>query len=347
MEWTSEARIKVTPPKRPKKITGSRFAAVLGLDKWNTPFKTWCAITRIYDEPFVDTKYTIAGKAIEPKVLEYLNKVYFFGGLKTPTDIYGKDYFSKTYGDFFKDSSVFGGMWDALYYDDGKLIAVIEVKTTKRVEAWANGAPEGAALQAALYAHLLGVDQVVMAASFLEETDYDQPEKFIPSSNNTVVDMFCVSERFPRFQAHLDRAKDWWDKHVVTGLSPVFDEKADADTLKALRKNTVSAEHADLSVLLVEAEALKLYIERVVESIADKEKRLKVVNDTIKQTLIAQFRNGDKKVAVTGSAYEWVVSRADSTEIDKDALKADGLLEKYTKTKIGYRITQLPIKKEG
>ncbi len=61
---------------------------------------------------------------------------------------------------------------------------------------------------------------------------------------------------------------------------------------------------------------------------------------------MSQFREGDKKVAVSGAKYEWIVSRTESTEIDKDALKKDGLLEKYSKPKVGYRITQNLIKKE-
>ena len=58
MEWLDGNRIKINPPKRPKRITGTRFASILGLDRWNTPFKTWCAITRTYEEPFVDNVYT-------------------------------------------------------------------------------------------------------------------------------------------------------------------------------------------------------------------------------------------------------------------------------------------------
>ena len=50
-----------------KKITGTRFAAIMGLNKWTTPFNAWCAITRTYEEPFEDTIYTVAGKTIEPK----------------------------------------------------------------------------------------------------------------------------------------------------------------------------------------------------------------------------------------------------------------------------------------
>jgi len=336
----------IDPPKRPKKITGTRFASILDLDRWNTPFKTWCAITRTYEEPFVDNKYTIAGKIIEPKVIDYLNKVYFFGGLKSPTDIFGKDYFKKTGGDFFPNVSIFGGMWDGLLYDEnGNIVAVIEIKTTKRAEDWSNGAPNYYALQAALYAYLLEIDDVVMVVSFLEEEDYEHPEKFVPSSDNTIIDEFKVSERFPQFQAHIDRAVDWWNAHVVTGISPTFDEKKDEEILKELRKNTIEA-NSDIAALIAEGEALKNEIDAVIGTISEKEKRLKVVTDLIKQHCLSQFREGDEKVTVAGAKYEWIVTRTESTEIDKDALKKDGLLEKYSKPKVGYRITQNLIKKE-
>ena len=346
MEWLDTNQLKVNPPKRPKKITGTRFASILDLDRWNTPFKTWCAITRTYEEPFIDNKYTIAGKIIEPKVIDYLNKVYFFGGLKSPTDIFGKDYFKKTWGDFFPNVSIFGGMWDGLLYDEnGNIVAIIEIKTTKRAEDWSNGAPNYYALQAALYAYLLGIDDVVMVASFLEEEDYEHPENFVPSSDNTIIDEFKISERFPQFQAHIDRAVDWWNAHVVTGISPAFDEKKDEEILKELRKNTIET-NSDIAALIAEGEALKNEIDAVTDTIAEKEKRLKIVTDLIKQHCMSQFREGDEKVTVAGTKYEWIVTRTESTEIDKDALKKDGLLEKYSKPKVGYRITQNLIKKE-
>ena len=66
---------------------------------------------------------------------------------------------------------------------------------------------------------------------------------------------------------------------------------------------------------------------------------MKEINDIIKAHAMKQFRDGDKKVEVKGSAYTWTVSRSESTTIDKKALEADGLLEKYqTKTK-QYRMT--------
>ena len=61
--------ILAEPPKKPKKITATRFATVMGLNPYKTEFETWCEITRTYEKPFEDSIYTIAGKAIEPNVI--------------------------------------------------------------------------------------------------------------------------------------------------------------------------------------------------------------------------------------------------------------------------------------
>lgn len=348
MEWLDTNQIKIDPPKNPKRITGTRLASILGLDRWNTPFKTWCAITRTYEEPFVDNVYTIAGKIIEPKIIDYLRNVYRMD-IKTPEDIYGKNYFKKTWGNFFPNIQVFGGMWDALYYEDGKLAGIIEIKTTKRVEDWIDGAPEHYAIQAALYAYLLGIDKVIMIVSFLEEPDYENPENFIPYAGNTIMDEFSVSERFPHFQRHIVRALEWWKKHVEGGISPVFDETKDKDILKELRKNTISAD-TDIKTLINEGEILKDEINSLMatveEKIKEKEKRLDIIKKQIREYCMKQFRDGDEKVTIMGQRYEWVLSKSVSTDIDKTALKKDGLLEKYSKPKITYRFTQSHIKKE-
>lgn len=337
MRWLTN-HIQIESPKKPKKITGTRLASILGMDKWNTPFKTWCAITKTYEDPFIDNKFTLAGKAIEPNIINYLNKVYYFGDLKSPTDIYGQDYFKKTWGDFFKDTNIFGGMWDALVYDDGKPSTVIEIKTTKRAEDWSCGAPDYYALQASLYAHLLHIDDVVMVAAFLEESDYDHPELFVPSSDNTITDSFKVSERFPNFEELIEEATAWWELRVEGGLSPEFDETKDKDILKVLRINNVNPE-SDVDTLLTEAELLKDEIESVKAPLAEKEKRLESITFQIKEIMISQFRDGDKSVALTGHKYNWVVSKSNTTTVDKDALKKDGQLEKYSKSSESYRIS--------
>lgn len=347
MEWLEGNKIKVVPPKRPKKLTATRFATVLGLNPWSTPFEVWCEITRTYQKPFEETIYTAAGKTIEPKQAQFMKKSYFMTNIVTPTDIYGEDYFNRTYGDFFKDEPIFGGMWDYLLFDENKKpVTVLEMKTTKRAEDWAKDIPEYYALQAALYAYLLGVDDVIMVASFLSDKDYKDPSQFVPSAKNTITVPFKVSERYPEFKKLVKKAEKWWKDHVETGISPAFDEKADAEILKELRTNTLNPE-SDIEALLREGEELKAEIDRLSALIEPLEKRLKVVTDIIKQHALAQFRDGDKKVSIRGEKYEWNVSRYETSEIDKDGLKADGLLAKYTRAKVSYRITTKAIEEEA
>lgn len=346
MKWLENA-IEITPPAKPKKLTATRFATVLGLNPWSTPFEVWCEVTRTYAKPFEDTIYTIAGKTIEPKQIEFMKKAYFMTNLKTPTDIYGKDYFKKTYGDFYKNEPIFGGMWDSLLYDENdKPYAVLEFKTTKRAEDWRDDVPEYYALQAALYAYLLGVDNVIMVASFLEPSDYDNPDAYVCTVDNTITVPFRVSERYPHFeQEYVYPAENWWKAYVERGISPAFDEKKDAELLKALRHTDITAGD-DLSALIAEAESLQAELDGRKAEVADKEKRLKALKEAIKNTCVNGFKEGDTTVTVKGGSYEWTVQKTSKTDIDRAALEKDGLLEKYQKQSTVYKLTSKIIKEE-
>ena len=273
------------------------------------------------------------------------------------TDIYGKDHFKKTWGDFYPNTPIFGGMWDALITDENKNVEyVVEIKTVQvdgrsgsLENRWKDGeAPHYQALQASLYAYLLGVDKVMMVAVALEDKkgDYEHPEQVIPSyaNGNVYIDEFRVSERYPNFDMYIAKATAWWNNHVLTGISPEFNEKKDAEILKALRTNSVDVQ--DLSYLFTRAEELKAEIETVTSTIASKEKELKAILEEIKKVALPQFRAGDTKVSMRGNKYEWVLSKTTSVEVDKGSLEADGLLEKYTKTKTSYRLTTSEIKED-
>ena len=67
-------------------------------------------------------------------------------------------------------------------------------------------------------------------------------------------------------------ALDWWKRYVKTGISPAYDEKRDAEILKALRSTTVDAD-GDLSTLIAEAETLKAELDAHAAEVADKEKK--------------------------------------------------------------------------
>ena len=358
VKWLDNS-IEVTPPKKPKKISGTFFPTVLDCDPWKSPFEAWCKSTRVYEPPFAGNKFTTAGQIIEPKVFDFLRYSMGFGErLVTPEDVYGKDHFKKTRGDFFPESNVFSGMWDSLIKDEhGNIEYVVEIKTVQvdgrsgsLEQRWEGGeAPHYQALQASLYAYLLGVDKVLMVAVALEDKkgDYEHPEQVVPSfgNGNVYIDEFTVSERYPNFDLYIAQATDWWNRYVLTGISPVYDEKKDAEILAALRTNTINPD-TDISSLIAEAEQLKSEIDSVTATVAEKEKRLEGVTKKIKEYAQKQFRDGDTKVSIKGNTFEYVLAKTDSTEIDKEALIADGLLEKYTKSKTSYRLTTNKFKED-
>ena len=343
MEFLSNNRIQVDPPKKPKKCTATRFATILGLNAWATPFSAWCEITRTYEAPFEDTIYTKAGKVIEPKVIAYLNDVMFMD-IKSPSDVYGEDYFRKTWGDFFPDQKELGGMWDALGDD-----FVVEIKTTKRAEDWSLDVPIYYKLQACLYAWLLGFDNVVMTASFLEDKDYANPELFEPSYKNTKIYEFKLSEAFPTFEeTYVEPALKFWRDHVETGISPEFDEKKDAEILKVLRKNTVEPEDKDIAKLIAEADKLQATIDKAEAKIEEKKKRLKEIDDQVKKYMTTQFRDGDKKVEIGGKKYTWTLTKSERNSLDSTALKNDlpDVFGKYTKKTEVYSLKKSLIEEE-
>ena len=215
-------------------------------------------------------------------------------------------------------------------------------------EKWRKKSWESMNLYAQI-AHKLGLYSLKseledIALKYLEPKDYDDPEKFVCSGENTITRPFKVSERYPDFEKkYVKPALKWWKDFVESGISPVFDERKDAEILKALRTNNLSPE-TDMAALVKEAEDLKAKLDAHAAEVVEDEKRYKVLTDMIKKAAIAQFRDGDKKVSIAGSAYNWEVSRTSTTKIDKDAMKADGILAKYTTTEDSYRISPKALK---
>ena len=271
------------------------------------------------------------------------------------------DHFKKTGGDFFRNTTIFGGSWDALINNEnGKVEYIVEIKTVQvdgrsgsLEERWKGGkAPDYQALQASLYAYLLGVDKVLMVAVALEDNkgDYEHPEQVIPSfaNSNVYIDEFRISERYPNFDLYIEKATNWWNEYVLTGISPEFDEKKDAEILKALRTNSVEIP-ADITTLIEQAEKLKTEIAEITDKATDKEKELKAITDEIKKFAMQQFREGDTKVSLKGKDYEFVLAKSNSTELDTKSLAQDmgeDFINKYTKNKTSYRLTSSKIKED-
>ena len=326
--------VKLEKVGKVKKVTGTRFASILDLNTWNTPFQTWCDMTKLYKEPFEDTIYTIAGKVIEPIIIKYLNDEVYKGRVIDPQDYFGKDY-AKMRFDFYPHEPLFGGMWDALVINTktGAPRAVIEIKTTKRAEDWQNDVPLYYKMQAMLYAKLLNIKQFIFAVAFLEDKDYENPSAFIASEETVKVLPFDLSA--DDILPYMDRAIDWYQDHIVGLISPSFDEKKDADVLKELRTNRVVATES-IEDYLATIDEVKPILEANDIVMKEYTERLKVAEDGLKKELESRFTDQDNTVAIKTSLYEFKVNRSikDEQVFDEKRFKKEhpDLYEQYIKT---------------
>ena len=337
MEWLEDNRVKIAPPKKPHKLTGTRFGAVLGYNVWKSEFATWCEMTDTYKEPFIDNKYTIAGKTIEPIIDEYLRKSYYMTNLYKPEDLYPANSEQMQKRDFFLDREIFGGMWDAvLLNDDNTVDTVIEIKTSSRPEDWEKDIPIHYALQASLYAYLLNVEKVIIVCSFLKDQEYDNPGAFVPTAKNTIVRSFNVLDKFPNFNLLIEKAKLWYKDHVLTGISPQYLPE-DEDVLKALKTKYVDPD-ADIEELMEETIVLAEQLKGAEEAIKPMQKRLKALQEAIKEYSVQQFKPNENNVVMTLKGFTFNTGLSYKKEIDKDKLKEDGLLDAYTITKPVYTL---------
>lgn len=332
IEWL-ESQIKIEPVKKPKKITGTRLASILGLNQWNTPFKTWCEITRTYEEPFIENQYTNAGKVIEPVLIDLLKKRYFMD-IKTPVDVYGDDYFKKTFGDFYPTNKIFGGMWDAIGEN-----TIIEIKTTKRVEDWLTDTPDYYKIQAGLYAWLSGCQNIIFVCAFLDDSDYDNPEYFKPVvGENVIIREYKLEEMYPYFYEEIiEPALEFWSNHVDTGISPAF-TKADDEIIKALRRENVDV-NEDIASVLKRIDELKEAIEGINIALDPLTKELKAKEEQLKDYLKEQFTDGVDKLDIKSGNFCFTLSKTYTTKVDTKLLQADGIYDKYATQTVSYRLT--------
>lgn len=237
-------QIKDLTKVKPKKISGTNFGVILGVNTFQTPFQVWCDMMKIYKKPFEESKEKKAGKEIEPIQIKYIKEKYGLSGLITPTDKFGPEYFKTTRGDFFPMDDHFQGMWDCqnINIATGAITSNIEMKTTKikNKEKWSNRKiPNYYLLQSGLYTYLSKTDKMVIVVSFLNDEHYENPHTFVPNEDNTFVVPYTLTKDLPNFEEnYVKPAILWWDKHIVKGISPEYNEynTGDVEIVKELKK---------------------------------------------------------------------------------------------------------------
>lgn len=316
-------------PRSKLKVTGTRLAGILGLNKWNTPFQMWCEITKAARPPFEDTIYTLAGKAIEPKQIAW-TKEQISENILSPEEFFGNRYSEMRY-DFYPEEKVYGGMWDAkLVRPSGKVSDIFEYKTTKRAEDWVDGPPVYYLIQALEYAYLEGAKRVHLVVSFLEDNDYNHPEDFNVTTENTQIFTYDIDTKIQGktiFQL-IATANSWYHNHVKTGFSPEFDEVKDKEYLDILRTSKPQNDLSD-DDLVAKANELIGKIDSIKKEtgLAALEKELKACEDGIKKQLSSQMGENDTKAILGNYTLSKTVKVVES--YDRERMEADGILDKY------------------
>ena len=299
MQWKyseDRKRIIIDPPKRTKKITGHRFPSILGLNKYQTPFSAWCEITGLATLPFEDNKFTLAGKAIEPKQIEYAKGK--FPNVKSIEEYYGNNFAEYRYSNFKDLGRIFDGVRDFVSTkNDGTTITMVgECKTSSKPQDWANNnVPIDYLCQGMLYAYLDKLDRILYVASFLQPMDYNNPELYEVTDENTKLTVKKLNECFlplptgeyGTIELAIEYCEEWWKVHVEGGISPEFDEVKDKEYLDIIRKSKPTND-ALLDDVCDEAVKLAREIKdlKISSGLDAKEKELKVLETSIKEVMM-------------------------------------------------------------
>ena len=343
-----KTRIIIEPPKQRLRITGHRMASVLGLNEYQTPFGSWAEITKLVKLPFEDTKYTLAGKALEPKIIDFVSKQ--LPNVVSIEEYYGNTFEEYRYNNFKDDSNVFGGVIDAVStLNDKKTITMIlECKTSSKPQAWANGnVPVEYLLQGALYSYLKGLEKIVFACTFLEDADYNHPEQVEVSDKNTIIvikdlkDMlFEVDGEYLNIEGCMERATEWWNNYIESGISPEFDEKKDKEYLDIIRSSDATQDN-ELEDVCTLAYNLYEQIQDLKSSsgIDELEKQLKKYETSIKNKMI------EDDISNCGM---YKVSRSVKQKFKEDEFKENNpsLYEDYLEEVESYTLTKSKKKEE-
>jgi hypothetical protein len=109
-----------------KKVTATRFASILGLSKYCSPFKTWLIMVNLFKDEMDETLAQV-GNIIEPKIRDYVSKAL---GI----EFIAHDPRTVKF-DCFKDNPIFGGIPDGeplvnqqINYQTG--LPMLEIKTS-------------------------------------------------------------------------------------------------------------------------------------------------------------------------------------------------------------------------
>lgn len=212
-----------------RKIGGSAIGYVLETDDMKDQFQAFCHIAQL-KMPVLVTKYVDAGKAMEPKIFELLQKKFPKLGIQHIESSKCQNY------DYFNNIEIVGGVPDGIV---PKMKLVLEMKAVneKKQAIWAQNdytnVPKDYQKQAQLYAYLLSYEDYWIYATFLKDEDYSDPESVDITKRNIQVYKFKVNKE--QAKDDIEKVKVFWRKYTQLGISPKYRVGYDDDLVDYLR----------------------------------------------------------------------------------------------------------------
>lgn len=313
------------------KITGSYIAAVVGRSPWETPFSAAAHILGLYKEDIGDLPAVRTGVVLEPVILNYVRDQ----GVLPACEVFGDPEDYNEYGQHVGEHSVwkmdwedpvFGGHVDGIT-EDGR---IVEVKTTSAPEEWLKGVPEHYWLQASLYARGLGANAIKFVVGFVDPEAVSNPWKWKPEGNVSVFDV----ELHPKIDEYMDYCRQWYAEFIENMRTPIPDMSSDIDThiVRSLEAQLMTQD--DMLTLVDQYTQCE-------EQIAELDAVVKLKDELKSQIMLFMQKNEMQYITGTKKAYKRITSKR--TIVDSDALKKDGIYDKYTKESVSdsFRATKM------
>lgn len=301
----------VTDNPHPGKITGTAIGGILGVSPWETPFSIACRLLGLYNEDISDKPAVRAGQILEGSIIDYL-RTQGYDTIPAEQLFKKREGEHQTWASDFEDPD-FGGHVDGITAQGD----IVEIKTTSNPESWIDGVPVYYHYQASLYAHFMGAKKIIFAVGVLSKDDVTNPYGWKPTPENTFV---YEVEPVQTIVSDIAYLREWYTDYIRQGRTPEpdLDSEKDLTIIKAL-----DAQMGDGADILRELEDI--------ESRLDEYKGLKDRADELKGLIMLRLEHiGESSTDSASKTY--TMTTYERTAVDTDAMKRDGIYDKYTKT---------------
>ena len=308
------------------KVSGTAIAGILGCSPWSSPFQVACSLLGLGREDISKKPEVIVGQALESDIIKYAGEKYASYGLFMSAE----EVYEKRAGDHdawvsdFNDD-VFAGHVDGIVMaDDANYI--LEVKTSRNLDSWAEGVPEYYYWQVALYNEFIAKqDKAYVVLGITNEFTMKDYNSWIP--NEKTVGMFEMEIDREEVQAKMEEVRGWYNKYIVNGITPDYDPNNPKDVELYNHLDNLAKDVTDIEAMIDQLAD----IDARIMAHEDEQASLYTFRDNLKKA-IKEYQIGHSLSKITSSSgeFESTLYARTTTTFDEPKMVRDGIdVSKY------------------